>query len=133
MAFLKGPMEGFKKFILRGNVIELAVAVIIGGAFKTIVDKLVEGVINPLLGAAFGKPNFDEALVFGPVKLGLVLTAIVNFVLMAAVIYFLLVNPTTKLMARMKKQEPEAVPPKPSEEVEILRQIRDALQSKKLE
>lgn len=120
-------MEGFKKFILRGNVIELAVAVIIGAAFKQIVDKLVEGVINPALGAIVGQPNFDDALIFGPIKLGLVLTAVVNFFLLALVIYFFLVKPANKLMEKMKKEEEEAPPAEPSEEIVLLREIRDSL------
>lgn len=119
-------MEGFKKFILRGNVIELAVAVIIGAAFKTIVDKFVEGVVNPALGAVVGQPNFDEALILGPIKLGLVLTAVVNFLLTAFVIYFFLVKPMERLM---KKEEAAPPPPaEPSEEVKLLREIRDSLQ-----
>ena len=122
-------MDGFKKFILRGNVMELAVAVIIGAAFKNIVDKFVEGIINPALGMVVGEPNFDEALIFGEIKVGLVLTAVVHFLLIAFVIYFFLVRPTNRLMERMKKKK-EAEPepdPEPTEEVLLLREIRDAL------
>ncbi len=123
-------MKGFKEFILRGNVIELAVAVIIGGAFKTIVDKFVEGVVNPALGAIVGTPNFDDAINIGPVQAGLVVTAIVNFLLTAAVIYFFLVKPANKMMAKMKKKEEAAPEPEPApdpEDVLLLREIRDLL------
>ena len=120
-------MEGFKKFLLRGNVIDLAVAVIIGAAFKTIVDKFVAGVVNPLLGALVGKPNFDEALIIGPIKFGLVLTAIVNFILTAAVIYFFLIKPINKLMEKNKEEEK---PAEPSKEETLLTEIRDALKAK---
>ena len=122
-------MQGFKSFILRGNVIELAVAVIIGAAFKTIVDKFVEGVVNPALGAIVGQPNFDDALIFGPIHLGLVLTAVVNFLLTAAVIYFFLVNPANKMMEKMKKKE-EAAPPAPPADVVLLEEIRDLLKAR---
>ena len=76
-----------------------------------------------------GTPNFDEALVFGEIKVGLVLTAVVNSLLTAAVIYFFMVRPMNKIMERAKKKEeaaPEA-PPEPSEDVVLLREIRDAL------
>lgn len=124
-------MKGFKEFILRGNVIELAVAVIIGAAFKAIVDKFVEGIVNPALGMVVGQPNFDDALIFGEIKVGLVLTALVNFLLTAAVIYFFLVRPANKLMERMKKQEepePEPEPAPDPADVVLLREIRDLLQ-----
>lgn len=120
-------MDGFKKFILRGNVMELAVAVIIGAAFKQIVDKFVEGIVNPALGAIVGQPNFDEALIFGPIKVGLVLTAVVNFLLTAFVIYFCMIVPINKAMKRLAKAPEEVTPPEPGENVLLLREIRDLL------
>jgi large conductance mechanosensitive channel len=119
-------MDGFKKFLLRGNVVDLAVAVIIGAAFKSIIDAFTAGIINPVLGEIVGKPNFDEALIFGPIHIGLVLTAVANFVIVAAVIYFLFVQPMNAVQARMKKDE-IAAPPEPSDEVKLLTEIRDAL------
>lgn len=116
-------MQGFKEFLLKGNVIELAVAVIIGAAFKTIVDKFVEGVVNPLLGMLVGQPNFDDAFIISGMKFGLVLTAIINFVLTALVIYIFLVRPAASYAERTKKEEP---PPGPTSE-ELLAEIRDAL------
>lgn len=124
-------MDGFKKFILRGNVMDLAVAVIIGAAFKKIVDKLVEGIINPALGMIVGEPNFDDALIFGEIKLGLVLTAVVNFMLTASVIYFFMVRPMNKLQERIKDPEDPEEAPEPTEDVLLLREIRDALQDTK--
>ena len=123
-------LNGFKEFILRGNVIELAVAVIIGASFKAIVDKFVEGIVNPALGAIVGQPNFDDALIVGPLHIGLVLTALVNFLMVSAVIYFLMVMPMNRLMERMKKPEPEPEPAEPSDEVKLLTEIRDALKKK---
>jgi large conductance mechanosensitive channel len=96
-------LKGFRDFILRGNVMDLAVAVIIGGAFTAIVTALTTNVINPLLGAVIGKPNFDY-LVFhlhgGEIKYGTFVTALINFLLIAAVVYFLLVLPTQYLLKR---------------------------------
>ena len=116
-------LAGFKDFIMRGNVVDLAVAVIIGGAFKTIVDKMVEAVINPLLGAVVGQPNFDQALIIGSLKFGMVLTAVINFVLIAAVIYFVMVVP----MNRLKKPVPPAAPAGPTPDQQLLTEIRDLL------
>lgn len=123
-------MEGFKKFLMRGNVVDLAVAVIIGAAFKTIIDAFVAGIMNPLLGELVGKPNFDEALIVGPLHLGLVLTQVINFVLIAAVIYFVFIVPMNKVQAKMKKEEAPAAPPEPSAEVKLLTEIRDALRAR---
>jgi large conductance mechanosensitive channel len=120
-------LKGFRDFVLRGNVIDLAVGVIIGAAFKTIVDKVVEGVINPALGALFGKPTFDGALVVGPLRFGLVITAIVNFLLTAAVIYFFMVVPMNRLLARFKDAPP---PPELTPQEKLLGEIRDLLKQR---
>jgi large conductance mechanosensitive channel len=104
--------KGFRDFILRGNVMDLAVAVIIGAAFTSIVTALTSNIINPLLGAMVGKPNFDYLVGHvngGVIEYGKFFTAIVNFLLIAAVIYFFLVLPTQYLL---KKFNPaEAAPP----------------------
>jgi len=96
-------LKGFRDFILRGNVMDLAVAVIIGAAFTAIVTALTTNIINPLLGAIIGKPNFDYLVGHvngGVVEYGKFLTAIVNFLLIAAVVYFFLVLPTQYLLKR---------------------------------
>ncbi len=101
--------KGFRDFILRGNVIDLAVAVIIGAAFTAIVTSLTEKIINPLLGAIIGKPNFGYLVGHvngGEIKYGTFLTAVVNFLLIAAVVYFCLVLPTQYLL---KKFNPPAI------------------------
>jgi large conductance mechanosensitive channel len=103
--------KGFRDFILRGNVIDLAVAVIIGAAFTGIVTSLTEKIINPLLGAIIGKPNFGYLIGHingGEIHYGDFLTAIVNFLLIAAVVYFFLVIPTQYLL---KKFHPVVAPP----------------------
>jgi large conductance mechanosensitive channel len=110
--------KGFRDFILRGNVIDLAVAVIIGAAFTAIVTSLTEKIINPLLGAVIGKPNFGYLVGHingGEVRYGDFLTAIVNFLLIAAVVYFFLVIPTQYLLKKFNPAvaEPPATKPCP--------------------
>ena len=123
-------LKGFKEFITRGNVIELAVGVIIGTAFKDIVDSLVNSVINPLIGMIFGKPDFSNMLIFAfngsELKFGVLLTAVINFLLMAFALYFFLVLPMNALAKRSKKAEDDT-PKEVSEEVQLLTEIRDAL------
>lgn len=102
--------KGFRDFVLRGNVMDLAVAVIIGAAFTAIVTSLTTNIINPLLGAFIGKPNFDYLVGHvngGEVKYGSFITAIVNFLILAAVIYFLLVLPTQYLLKKFNPQKAE--------------------------
>ena len=124
-------LKGFKDFISRGNVVELAVGVIIGAAFKNIVDALVDGIINPLIAAVIGKPDFSDAFILTlngtDVKFGLLITAIINFILMAFAIYFCIVVPMNALNARRKKAEDEAPSAEVSDEVKLLTEIRDAL------
>ena len=124
-------LKGFKDFISRGNVVELAVGVIIGAAFKNIVDALVDGIINPLIAAVIGKPDFSDAFILtlngSDVKFGLLITAVINFILMAFAIYFCIVVPMNTLNARRKKAEDEAPEPEVSDEVKLLTEIRDAL------
>lgn len=102
--------KGFRDFILRGNVMDLAVAVIIGAAFTAIVTSLTNNIINPLLGAIIGKPNFDYLVANvngGEVKYGAFLTSVVNFLILAAVVYFFLVVPTQYLLRRFHPQQAE--------------------------
>ena len=123
-------LKGFKDFISRGNVVELAVGVIIGAAFKNIVDALVDGIINPLIAAVIGKPDFSDAFILTlngtDVKFGLLITAVINFILMAFAIYFCIVVPMNALNARRKKAE-ELAEEEASDEVKLLTEIRDAL------
>jgi large conductance mechanosensitive channel len=96
-------MDGFKKFLLRGNLIDLAVAVVIGLAFAAIVTALVADLITPLIAALGGKPSFS-GLTFtvnhSMFKYGNFINALVTFVIIAAVVYFFVVLPVTKVMAR---------------------------------
>ena len=128
-------IQGFKDFISRGNVVDLAVGVIIGAAFKNIVDALVDGIINPLIAAVIGKPDFSDAFILTlngtNVKFGLLITAVINFLLMAFAIYLCIVVPMNKLAAlRTAKEKAEKdAAPKISDEVQLLTEIRDALKS----
>ncbi len=115
-------LKGFKDFIMRGNVLDLAVAVIIGGAFGAIVNSLVKDVITPAIGAIGGQPDFS-AIKLGPVLIGNFLNAIVSFLFIAAALYFFVVVPFNRLT---KKRE-EPAPPPPKEEVVLLKEIRDLL------
>ena len=128
-------IKGFKDFISRGNVVDLAVGVIIGAAFKNIVDALVDGIINPLIAAVIGKPDFSDAFILTlngtNVKFGVLITAVINFLLMAFAIYLCIVVPTNKLAAlrNAKEKAEKDAAPKISDEVQLLTEIRDALKS----
>jgi large conductance mechanosensitive channel len=100
-------VQEFKAFALKGNVLDLAVGVIIGGAFGKIVDSMVKDVIMPIIGAVGGSPDFS-ALKLGPVLIGNFLNAVVAFVILAAVVFFVIVKPASKLMA------PKPAPPAPA-------------------
>ena len=107
-------LKGFRDFILRGNVLDLAVAVIIGAAFTAIVNSVVKDIITPLIAAIVGKPDFSYLVLHvngGVVTYGNFLNAVISFLLMAAVVYFFIVLPANTLMARIKG--PEAVTTKP--------------------
>ena len=103
-------IKGFRDFILRGNVMDLAVAVIIGAAFTAIVTALTTNIINPLLGAVIGKPNFDYLvghLNGAEIKYGTFITAVINFLIIATVVYFFLVVPTQFLLRKFKPPKVE--------------------------
>lgn len=106
-------LEGFKKFILRGNVVDLAVAVVIGAAFGTVVTALVKDLITPLLAAIGGKPDFS-GLYFtinsSRFLYGDFINAVISFIIIAAAIYFLVVIPMERVMGMARKPAAPAVP-----------------------
>lgn len=117
-----GLVSEFKDFINRGNVMDLAVGVIIGGAFGKIVDSLVKDVVMPAVGAIGGQPDFS-AIKAGPVNIGNFLNAIVSFVILAFAVFMLV-----KAVKAIEKPAPaEAAAPAAPTEVELLTEIRDAL------
>jgi large conductance mechanosensitive channel len=128
-------LTGFKKFILKGNVIDLAVAVVIGAAFSSVVDALVKSVLMPMISVLVGEPNFDDFLAFGDVRFGVLLTAVVNFLLVASALYFVIVAPMNRLIEHRNRKlgigqdaKKEAAE---DPQIALLKEIRDALQNQK--
>lgn len=124
-------LQGFKDFIMKGNVVDLAVAVVMGGAFGAVITALVSKIIMPLISMLVGSPNFDQFLVFGQVQIGAFLTALVNFLLIALAIYFIIVLPMNKMIERRNARlgitpEEEAADPN----TVLLTEIRDALKGR---
>ena len=118
-------LKGFKDFIMRGNVLDLAVGIIIGAAFGAVVNSLVKDVITPAIGSIGGQPDFG-AIKIGPVLIGSFVNAIVSFLFIAAALYFFVVLPVTKLSR--KKEE---TPPAPAKSEMYLKEIRDLLAARK--
>jgi large conductance mechanosensitive channel len=125
-------VKDFKAFLMRGNMLDLAVAVVIGTAFGAVITALVKDLITPVIAAIGGKPDFST-LTFTINKskflYGDFINAIISFVIIAAAVFFLVIKPVNALMARMKRGE-EAPPEGPPEDVLLLREIRDALQAR---
>jgi len=124
-------LQGFKDFISRGNAIELAVGVVIGAAFGGVISAIQTGLISPLIAMIFGKPDISEIWKIGPINeatinMGLVLNALLQFLITAAAIYFVIVLPLNKLAER-RKRGIEAEPARPSEDILLLQEIRDLL------
>lgn len=101
-------MSGFRKFLMRGNLVELAVAVVIGVAFNAVIQALISDIITPLIAAIAGKPNFS-ALTFtinhSKFTYGSFINALLSFVIIAAVVYFLIVSPMARVMARADRNK----------------------------
>lgn len=134
-------IQGFKEFVLRGNVIDLAVAVVIGAAFTMIVNSIVAGLINPLIALFFDASSLNEVgptvtgiwgqPVFFPI--GTIVGAIINFLAVAVIVYFVFVFPMNKAKERAAAKAgivEEEAPTLPTEQ-ELLVQIRDLLQTQK--
>lgn len=121
----KAAMKGFKDFLMRGNLIELAVAFIIGGAFAEVVKAFTK-IIMDIIGKFGGSPDFSKVAV-ADINIGVFLTALVSFVIMSAIVYFLVVQPYEKIQALLTKDKaPEVEAPTTDE---ILSEIRDLLKA----
>lgn len=121
-------LKGFRQFIMRGNVVDLAVAVIIGAAFNNVVNSLVKDLFTPLLGLIGGLPDFSNWKI-GPVMIGSFINSVVSFLVVAALVYFVLVVPLNSLESLAKQRDhKETTPPEPSEEVKLLRRIVELLE-----
>lgn len=122
-------LKGFRDFAFKGNVIDIAVGLIMAAAIGAVITSLVENVLMPIIGIFVGTPSFDELTITinnSVIKYGAFLTALVNFILIALAVYYFIVVP----YQRFKKQEAAAPPPGPSNEEKLLVEIRDALQSR---
>ena len=128
-------LTGFKNFIMKGNVIDLAVAVVIGTAFGSVVTALVNKVLMPFIAGLVGSPNFDSFarvdLNGNAIEFGVLLTAVVNFLLIAAAIYFVVVMPMNHMIERRNRRlgintgvKDEAAE---DPQLALLTEIRDAL------
>lgn len=135
-------LKGFREFILRGNVIDLAVAVVIGAAFTAIVNVIVSSIITPLIAALFNADDIAKAGIVNiptasgkpsPLLFGAVLAAVINFLIVAIVVYFALVVPVNYIKkradARKAANEPAVAADTPPTELELLTDIRNLLAS----
>ena len=118
-------IKGFRDFVARGNVVDLAVGVIIGAAFGAIVDSLVKDLITPAIALVVGQPDFSTWKA-GPIAIGNFLNAVVAFLLKAAGLYFLIVLPVNRYRAKEAAAAP-STPPAPTSEEKLLGEIRDLL------
>ncbi len=126
-------LNDFKTFILKGNVVDLAVGVVIGAAFGKVVESIVKDLITPFIGFIGGQPDFS-AFKLGPLSVGNFLNAGIAFLILAAVVFFLVVKPMNALLA-MAKRKAEAQPAAPApvpDNVKLLMEIRDLLKSRPL-
>ena len=116
----------FKEFIAKGNVLDLAVGVIIGGAFGKIVSSLTDDIIMPVISLATGRLGDYSKIMLGPMKFGLFLSAVLNFFLIALAVFFIV-----KAANRFRRAEPVVVPAAPAatKDQELLMEIRDALRA----
>ena len=134
MSKTTGLIAEFKQFIARGNVMDMAVGVIVGGAFKAIADSLVTDIINPILGIFAGGNESLSALAIhlpggGDLLIGSFLNAVLNFLIMAFVV-FCLVKSINKFHRKKEKAAPPPAPPEPSAEERLLTEIRDLLKER---
>ena len=124
-------IKEFREFIFRGNVVDLAVAVVIGTAFGAVVTSLVEDIFTPLIAAIVGKPDFSD-LTFtinsSRFLYGDFINALIAFLSIAVVIFFFVVKPLNALAARRKREAPE--PEAPADDVRLLTEIRDLLKER---
>ena len=140
-------LNDFKAFILKGNVVDLAVGVIIGAGFGKVVESVVKDIITPIIGLVGNQPDFSSRAIFahkevvngvetlkGGIMVGNFLNAAIAFLILAAVVFFLVIKPMNVLMAMAKKkaEEKPAAPGPLPEDVKLLMEIRDLLKSRPL-
>ena len=122
-------LKKFRAFVLRGNLVDLALAVVIGAAFGAVVTSLVSNLITPLIAAVGGEPDFGAlslTLNGSELRYGAFLNALLSFLIIAAVVFFFVVKPVNAVLERFRRDE-EAVAPVPTPELTTLMEIRDLL------
>jgi len=130
-------IKGFKDFLLRGNVVDLAVAFVIGAAFAAVISSFTEKIIQPIINSIGGRESLGLGFFIRDndqktfVDIGALITAIINFVIVAAAVYFIVVVPVTRLMERRNRGEEPPVEA-PTEDIVLLREIRDSLQQRSI-
>lgn len=124
---MKNFIKEFKEFALKGNVFDMAVGIILGGAISALVKALVDTIISPIIGAIFGSPDFSR-ITLGPLLIGSFLNAVIAFLILAFVLFIMV-----RFMNRLRKKE-EVAPaaPVPTKEEVLLTEIRDLLKERKL-
>lgn len=134
-------LDEFKKFLFRGNVIDLAVAVILGAAFSAVINSFVNDIVTPIIGLIGGQDfssltiTLKEPSASDPagvyLRYGALITTMINFVLVAAAVFFLIVKPLNVLAERRRRgEQPDEDTPAPSDEAVLLAEIRDLLQQR---
>jgi large conductance mechanosensitive channel len=122
---VKNFLKEFKEFISKGNLVEVAVAFVLGLAFKAVIDAFMTGIVNPIIGLILGKPNLDDVLTFtvrdSTISIGLVLTQIVSLIIVGFVLFVIV-----KAYNRMRGPQPDAGP----DEIALLTEIRDELRAR---
>jgi len=127
-------LKEFRDFVLRGNVIDLAVAVVLGAAFGAVVAQFAGSFVTPLIAAVGGKPDFGDLFFTingSRFTYGLFLNVLISFLIVAAVIFFLVVKPMNTLMTRIKRSD-EPGSDAPAEDVVLLTEIRDLLRESRV-
>jgi large conductance mechanosensitive channel len=125
-------IKEFRDFLLRGNVVELAVAFVMGAAFALVVKSLNDNLLTPIIAMIGGKPDFSGlyfTLNGAQFRYGAFLTDLISFVLTAAAVFFFVVKPINTLVS-MRRRDEVVAPPETPEEIELLREIRDALRAR---
>lgn len=112
LSMAKSAIKEFRQFILRGNVVDLAIAVVIGAAFNNVVQAMVKNILTPIISAIGGQPDFSKLnfKLFGSViSYGEFLNALISFIMIALVLFFLVVKPLNRMMLKFKKDEPAEI------------------------
>lgn len=131
-------LQDLKKFLMRGNVVDLAVAVVIGAAFGLVVSSFVDNIINPIIAAIFGKPDISEVLAItlresdegdAVLRIGAFLQQVLDFVIIGTALFFVVKAFEALQDRRRRGEEPEEETPTPSDEAVLLSEIRDLLRS----